>query len=40
MFQYEQKEKGREGVFVYVNEVLKPNEMIAVKEEDNIEFVG
>ena len=38
-FQYERK--GTEGgrVFVYVNEVLKPNEMIGVKEEDNIEPV-
>ena len=37
----EEEWKGREGggVFAYVNEVLKPNETISVKGEDNIEFV-
>ena len=35
LFQYERK--GAEGsrVFVYVNEVLRPNEMIGVKEDNN-----
>ena len=40
-FQYERKEKEQGGgVFAYVNEVLKPNEMVGVKEEDNISLCG
>ena len=34
-----EREREREEVFVYVNEVLKPYEMISVKEENNIESV-
>ena len=29
----------REEEFLFVNEVLKPNEMIGIKEENNIETV-
>ena len=39
LFQYERKGTEGWGVVIYVNEVLKPNEMIGVKEEDNIESV-
>ena len=39
MFQNERKGTEWWGVFIYVNEELKPKEMIDVKEEDNIESV-
>ena len=39
LFHYERKGTEGGGVFVYVNEVLKPNEMIGVKEDNNIESV-
>ena len=33
LFQYERKRTEGRGVFVYVNEVLKSNEMVGVKDE-------
>ena len=39
LFQYERKGTEGGGVFVYVNEVLKSNEMIGVKEENKSESV-
>ena len=39
MFQYDRKGTEGVGVFVYVYVVLKPNEMVSVKKEDNIESV-
>ena len=40
LFQYEGKGTQGGGVFIYVNEVLKPNEMMGVKEEDYMSLCG